>query len=206
MTTMFTETVAGDLAERAATAIGLTATGPATLIRMGEHGMFRMGAGVIARVARGPAWQATAERELAIARYLNEQGVPCGQPLATAPVVDIAGHPVTFWQELDPRRATFPEIGTVLATLHHVPLPETIDLPELNAFERVAERLRNARIDEDDRTTLLEVTTELEHQWAEVELPSRRCIIHGDGACTFGVDTVLCGEGEAGLPLFVVDR
>ncbi|WP_205326498.1 hypothetical protein [Glycomyces sp. YM15] len=31
-------------------------------------------------------------------------------------------------------------------------------------------------------------------------------MVLGIGAYPFGVDTVLCGEGEASLPLFVVDR
>lgn len=177
---MFTATVAQTLALRASREMGLEPAG-LTLIRMGEHGMFRLGGGVVARVARGPAWQDTAEREIAVARYLHNQGVPCGLPLPGAAVVNIEGHPVTFWQELDvSRRATFPEIGAVLAALHEVPLPAAFTLPALDAFERVSERIRTARIGDGERQTLLDVAAELETEWAETDLGSQRRLIHGD--------------------------
>ncbi|MCD0445938.1 aminoglycoside phosphotransferase family protein [Glycomyces sp. A-F 0318] len=177
---MFTEALARSLAQQAARELGIASRTSPQLIRMGEHGMFRLGGGAVARVARGLAWQATAERELAVARYLHECGVPTGQPLAEAPVL-VHGHPVTFWRELDvSRRATFPEIGAVLAALHQVPLPESLALPDLDAFERVAERLQDAPIGETDRQTLLAVAAELAAAWAQTDLPARRCLIHGD--------------------------
>lgn len=176
---MFTESFARSLALEAARVTGIAAEEP-VLIRMGEHGMFRLGGGVVARVSRGGAWLATAERELAVARYLREREVPSGQPLVPVPVV-VGEHPVTFWRELDvARRATWPEIGAVLAALHRLPPPENDPLPDLDAFERVDERIETAPLRDADRAVLLDVVAELRSAWAECDLASTRRLLHGD--------------------------
>jgi len=48
--------------------------------------------------------------------------------------------PVTWWKLLpEHRRATPAELGAVLHELHALPIPETLQLPQLNPFERLAE-------------------------------------------------------------------
>ncbi|GIG67767.1 aminoglycoside phosphotransferase family protein [Phytomonospora endophytica] len=182
------------------------------LIRMGEHAMFRLPGGVVARVARGPGWAETAAREIRVARLLERHGVPCGRPAAPGEPVTIDGHPVTFWEELDTsRRATFAEIGEVLRDLHAVPVAD-LDLPVLDAFHRVGDRIAGAPISEGDRADLQGVLEELEGAWAALTAVSPMRLIHGDPhsgnvahsaghAVLIDLETVCLGPAEWDLAL-----
>ena len=94
----------------------------AELIRLGENALFRLASvPVIVRVARGAEWLPKAQIEVAVSRWLADEGFPAAR------IVDdleqpflIDGHPVTFWHLIveGDRKATYGELGGVLRDLH----------------------------------------------------------------------------------------
>ncbi|MFG2525303.1 phosphotransferase [Streptomyces sp. NPDC048527] len=92
--------------QAACLAAGLDSTG-AEPIRIAENSIWRLPRGVVVRIAR-PGQSAAATREVQVARWLADQGVPAVRTLDLRQPVTANGHPVTFWQELPPH-----EVGTV---------------------------------------------------------------------------------------------
>jgi aminoglycoside phosphotransferase (APT) family kinase protein len=88
---------------------------------------------------------------------------------------------VTFWRELsEHRESTTVELASVLRRLHDLPPPD-FELPPLEPFVRLRERLADApALSRSDRDWLLIHLTGLEAAYAE--LPSGRpwCAVHGD--------------------------
>ncbi|MFI6447051.1 phosphotransferase enzyme family protein [Kitasatospora sp. NPDC050543] len=124
----FDEDRARALLTRACTAAGLPAPVDARLLALGENAVFDLGdPAVVAKVGRGPELDGRARRELAVARWLAEQGVPVVRPYDTAaPGPQLAdGHPVTFWHRLAPavRQAQPADLAPLLRALHLLPPP-----------------------------------------------------------------------------------
>lgn len=78
------------------TAAGLPAG--ATLLALGENAVFGAGE-VVVKVGRDAELLARAERELAVADWLAESGVPAVRPAEPKPRL-VEGHPVTVWHRL----------------------------------------------------------------------------------------------------------
>ncbi|NEB19315.1 aminoglycoside phosphotransferase family protein, partial [Streptomyces coelicoflavus] len=88
---------------------------------------------------------ARARRELAVALWLEEAGVPAVRAAEpTALIVD--GHPVTVWRRLpDPVRPTEPrDVAALLRLVHELPLPSSFELPPRELLGGVERWLRLA--------------------------------------------------------------
>lgn len=165
---------AGDLA-------GVRTDG-AELIRDGSNLLYRLPDDVVARVGQAGR-EATARREAAVARWLAEAGVPAIRPAAVVdqPTV-VDDRPVTWWELLPQHRSATPaELGRVLRSLHALPIPDALGLPELDPFEGLAGRIENAEVlDADDRTWLDQHLDRLRTAYASLPPGLPRSVLHGD--------------------------
>ncbi|MFB7052415.1 phosphotransferase enzyme family protein [Streptomyces vinaceus] len=101
------------------TAAGLTGgAAPAALLALGENAVFAVGE-LVVKVGREAALLERAERELAVAAWLEGAGVPAVRA-AEPPARLVAGHPVTVWHRLpDAVRPAGPEdLATLLRQVH----------------------------------------------------------------------------------------
>ncbi|MFE2701066.1 phosphotransferase enzyme family protein [Streptomyces mirabilis] len=165
-------------------AVGLDGGG-AELIRLGENALFRLASvPVIMRIARSVEYLVAARKEVAVSRWLADEGFPAArvvEDLEQPLVVD--GHPVTFWHLIveEGRPATYGELGGVLRDLHALALPDGLELPRYSAFGLSDLRLeRAAGISEDDLEFLRKRGQELKGRLAELRFGSPRGPVHGD--------------------------
>ncbi|MGW6914155.1 phosphotransferase enzyme family protein [Kitasatospora sp. NPDC054939] len=106
----------------------LPAPGGAQLLALGENAVLDLGEpAVVAKVGRGPELYDRAHRELTVAHWLAERGVPVVRPYGPAGAEPqlAHGHPVTFWHRLAPavRPAEPADLAPLLRVLHRLPLP-----------------------------------------------------------------------------------
>lgn len=153
------------------------------LMRLGDHAVFRLqGVGLVARVGRGPERLSSVRQEVAVARWLASEGFPAAQLATEAeqPIV-LDGRPVTFWESAGDGRtyATTGEMGELLRRLHCLH-PPAFPLPELRPFAKVAERLELATLAPATRAFLIELTSSLESEYAELAFQLDRGPLHGD--------------------------
>jgi len=123
--TTFDEPRARGLLAAACGAAGLPEPVGARLLALGENAVFDLGSpAVVAKVGRGPELAGRARRELRVAGWLAEQGVPVVRPYLAEPVA-ADGHPVTFWHRLAPavREARPADLAPLLRPLHRLPEP-----------------------------------------------------------------------------------
>lgn len=151
-------------------------------IRMGENALFRLPAGVVARIARS-GQLAAAAREVRIAQWLADHEIPAVRVLKdiTQPV-EVDGRAVTFWEELPPHRNGTPaEVATAIRRLHGLPVPTDVDLGNLAPFVRLAERIDAATtLTKVDRTWLSEHLESLQGRYANLPPGLPHCVVHGD--------------------------
>ncbi|MET8982046.1 aminoglycoside phosphotransferase family protein [Streptomyces sp. NPDC004539] len=167
------------------------------MLRFGDHAVFRLDGGrIVSRVGRSPDRLLSVRREVAVAEWLESEGYPAARLVTTAeqPVV-VEGHPVTFWECLSDgdTYASTGEMGVLLRRLHDLE-PPNFSIPPLKPFERVAERLKSAAIQESTRAYLQSMAIDLaaEYESLRFELPAGH--LHGD----FNVGNVL--RDAAGRP------
>lgn len=191
---MFTPELAGDLARRTAQAVGLRHD-PVELLRLGEHGMYRLGGRpIVARVARGPGWAETAVLEVRLASELVSAGVRCARPLDVDQPVVVDGHPVTLWHEIPGPigRPDAGQVGQILRELHDAP-PVSVPLPALDPWERIDDRIAAAPLDESTRRSLSDSYVRIRDQWATLHSTLGVGLIHGD---PHPGNVALTGSGE----------
>ncbi|MEV7598608.1 aminoglycoside phosphotransferase family protein [Kitasatospora sp. NPDC089797] len=124
----FDEDRARLLLTEACAAAGLPDPLGARLLALGENAVFDLvDPAVVAKVGRAPELRDRARRELAVAHWLADQGLPVVRPYeAPTPEPQLAhGHPVTFWHRLAPavRPARPADLAPLLLALHALPLP-----------------------------------------------------------------------------------
>ncbi|KFG73080.1 phosphotransferase enzyme family protein [Streptomyces mutabilis] len=115
----------------------------ARLLALGENAVFAAG-GLAVKVGRDAELLDRARRELAVAVWLEEAGVPAVRAAdPTALVVD--GHPVTVWRRLpDPVRPAEPrDVAVLLRLVHGLPSP-SFGLPPRELLGGVERWLRLA--------------------------------------------------------------
>ncbi|MFF3412929.1 aminoglycoside phosphotransferase family protein [Streptomyces sp. NPDC002742] len=180
----FTSAGATQVMVAACRAAGLDDRG-AELIRLGENALFRLGSvPVIVRIARSVEYLTAARKEVAVSRWLANEGFPAArivEDLEQPLMVD--GHPVTFWHLIveEGRPATYGELGGVLRDLHALVMPDGLELPRYSAFGLSDLRLeRAAGVSEDDLEFLRKRGEELKDRLAELRFGSPLGPVHGD--------------------------
>ncbi|MEU3772797.1 aminoglycoside phosphotransferase family protein [Streptomyces sp. NPDC032472] len=100
-----------------------TATPSPTLLSLGENAVFAT-AELVVKVGREAALLERAERELAVAGWLEQAGVPAVRAAEPEPRL-VDGHPVTVWHRLpDAVRPAGPEdLAALLRQIHALPEP-----------------------------------------------------------------------------------
>jgi aminoglycoside phosphotransferase (APT) family kinase protein len=171
------------LLSQACSAAGLSVEG-AEPIRLAENQIWRLPKHqVIVRVSR-PGQTAAARREVRVARWLAEHGMPAvrlAEDLDEQLVETDGGHPVTFWTELPPHEhGSSTDVAQLLCQLHALPLPD-FELGTVDPFVRIPERLQAATtLDEGDRAWLHGLHQDLAAAWAERPEGRPLCAVHGD--------------------------
>ncbi|WP_267242213.1 phosphotransferase enzyme family protein [Streptomyces sp. PR69] len=129
-------------ARRLLTAAGLPAE-DAKLLALGENAVFETGE-LVVKVGRGAELTPRAERELAVAAWLAESGVPAVRAAEPKPRL-AAGRPVTVWHRLpDAVRPAAPEdLALLLRRVHALPAAP-FALPRRELLGGVARWLRLA--------------------------------------------------------------
>ncbi|WP_448316215.1 phosphotransferase, partial [Streptomyces sp. CO7] len=91
--------------------------GAAPLLSFGDNAVFAVG-DLVAKIARTPELLDRARHEVAVARWLEEQGVPAARAAGEPELVD--GHPLTLWHRLpDPvRPAEARDLAELLRMVH----------------------------------------------------------------------------------------
>ncbi|TDB76056.1 aminoglycoside phosphotransferase family protein [Actinomadura sp. KC216] len=153
------------------------------MLRLGDHAVFRVDGGrIISRVGRGADRLASVRREVAVARWLADQGYPAARLVTDAdqPIV-IKDHPVTFWEGLadGDTYASTAEMGVLLRRLHDLESPP-FALPQLQPFEKVASRLERASISAGNRSFLRSMASDLEAEYGRLEFSLPSGHLHGD--------------------------
>ncbi|WP_190112522.1 phosphotransferase enzyme family protein [Streptomyces cinnamoneus] len=141
VTEPFTEQRARELLATAATPLPAA---EAELLSLGENAVFAAG-GLVAKVGRDASLHERAARELHIADWLAECGVPAVRAADTA-VQDADGHPVTLWHRLPDavRRPAAPaDLAGLLRLVHALPEPD-FALPRRELLSGVERWLRLA--------------------------------------------------------------
>ncbi|WP_236245804.1 phosphotransferase [Streptomyces sp. CC210A] len=117
--------------------------GGAELLALGENAVFGVG-GLVVKVGRDRELLGRARREVAVARWLAEAGVPAVR--AAAPDARlVAGHPVTVWHRLPAavRPAGPEDLAPLLRRVHALPAPP-FPLPPRDLLSGVERWLRLA--------------------------------------------------------------
>ncbi|MEU0395431.1 aminoglycoside phosphotransferase family protein [Streptomyces sp. NPDC006208] len=115
----------------------------ATLLALGENAVFAAG-DLVVKVGRDAELLPRAERELAVASWLAEAGVPAVRAAEPKPRL-VAGHPVTLWHRLaDAVRPAEPaDLAGLLLLIHALPSP-AVELPRRDLLGGVERWLRLA--------------------------------------------------------------
>ncbi|MFI0786720.1 phosphotransferase enzyme family protein [Streptomyces lydicus] len=179
----FTSAGAARVMAAACQAAGLDDRG-AELIRFGENGLFRLAsAPVIVRVARGKEWLPKARTEVAVSRWLQREGFPAARVVEDLeqPLL-IDDHPVTFWHLIveGARKARYGELGGILRELHALTIPEGLELPAFDPFDKQELRLDRAVIPQDDKLFLRKRWRELRDKFNELRFDTPKGPVHGD--------------------------
>ncbi|MEU4729875.1 aminoglycoside phosphotransferase family protein [Streptomyces sp. NPDC023588] len=98
--------------------------GGAALLALGENAVFALGELVVKVGRADPALTARAGRELAVADWLEQAGIPAVRAAEPQPRV-VTGHPVTLWHRLpDAVRPAGPaDLAALLRRVHALPAP-----------------------------------------------------------------------------------
>jgi hypothetical protein len=104
----------------ACSAIGVSDVG-ASLIRLGENALLRLADDpIVVRIARCAAVLGDAAKEVAVASWLRDIGIPAAEPTEHAQPITVLGRPVTFWRLIDDSgiRPTIADLAVLLRQLH----------------------------------------------------------------------------------------
>ncbi|MGH3276221.1 MAG: phosphotransferase enzyme family protein [Streptosporangiaceae bacterium] len=163
-------------------AAGLPCDG-AELIRLGENAIFRLARDrAVVRIARNLHVLADAEKEVAVASWLRDAHIAAAETMGNPQPVIARGRPVTFWKLIDDTgaKATTAELGAILRRLHALPVPDSVPLPQLDMFDRVAERIAAADITGADRAFLAGRLSSLRAAYQDLRYVLPPSAVHGD--------------------------
>jgi aminoglycoside phosphotransferase (APT) family kinase protein len=177
-------------AREACLACGLDPGGLA-LLRHGTNSVYRLrSAPVVVRVA--PVWVDGGQvaRQVAVARWLETEGVPAVRALAVPQPVRAQGLWVTFWDAVrggsggtTTRYGSAAELGGVLRRVHGLAPPASLHLPGLRPLAGAPARIdRLHGLAEDDRDLLRQRAERLNRRYDAQVLGLPAVPIHGDAS------------------------
>lgn len=179
----FTSADASATLEEACSEAGLLSEG-AQLIRMGENAIFRLAHDrIVVRIARSADVLQDAEKEVAVASWLRDAGLPAAEPADHNQPITVQGRPVTFWKLIEDSgsRATLGDLARILRELHNLPVPDNLPLPEFDIFGRVSERIAKASdLPDTERGFLAERLDNLRHEYTSLDFTLPSSAVHGD--------------------------
>jgi aminoglycoside phosphotransferase (APT) family kinase protein len=181
----------------AADGLGVS-TSDARLLRIGSNAVFDLG-DVVARVTLPGARTEPACRAVALARWLEENGVPAVLALDVEQPRIIDGVAVTFWESMGQGASygTTSELAELLRRLHALDVPAESALPGFAPLERLDRRLESLNLPETDVAFLRRRADHLRAQFADLHLPDPPVVLHGDA----NVGNVL--HDRAGVPRLI---
>jgi thiamine kinase-like enzyme len=170
---------------RACEASGLSAGG-ARLLRLGSNAVYRLASPVVARVAYAGTDARAARRTVDVARWLESAHYPAVRALGLDQPVVIDGYPVTFWEALSDdgdEYATIDQVATVIARLHKLTPPASLELPPLEPFGNAEDRIAESRwLTEDDRAWMKDELARLRGEYDRLRFALPQGVIHGDAS------------------------
>jgi Ser/Thr protein kinase RdoA (MazF antagonist) len=173
------------LLTEACAAAGLDANG-ARLLRLGSNGVYRLAGPVVVRIARPGAGTETAQRTVAVARWLESVGYPAVRAIGVDQPVMVNGHAVTFWEAVSDdgnEYATITQVAEVIARLHALTAPETLRLLELQPFANAEQRIASSGwLRPDDQDFMASELARFQAAYTRLEFALPRGVIHGDAS------------------------
>jgi Ser/Thr protein kinase RdoA (MazF antagonist) len=142
----------------------------------------------VVRVAPEYAEEVDIARQVAVARWLNDERVPAVRALDVEQPVLAEGHLVTFWESVSDSAAgeraqfgTTAQLGRLLRQMHDLSAPAQIQLPVARPLARMHEALtRLDHLPSRDRQFLAARVCEVEERTAQVHFVLPQGPIHGD--------------------------
>ncbi|MER7953904.1 aminoglycoside phosphotransferase family protein [Streptomyces sp. NPDC096030] len=124
--------------------IGRAGGSDVRLLALGENAVFALGE-LVVKIGRDADLLPRAERELALADWLAETGIPAVRAAEPKPRL-VDGHPVTLWHRLPEavRPAEPRDLAPLLRRIHALPEPEGFSLPRRDLLGGVERWLRLA--------------------------------------------------------------
>lgn len=163
--------------------VGVDAVG-AVLIRLGENAVFRLQAApIVARVGRSADRLSDAEREVRVARWLEQAGVPAIRPLDVAQPIEADGRVVTLWESASDEEdyGSTAQLGTLLRQLHRLDAPADLRLPPVEPFGRALRRIEDVSgLSAEDRSFLRQRADALTAEYAGLTFVLPAGPVHGD--------------------------
>jgi len=179
----FTAREARETLDAACRKTGLPAEG-AKLLRLGENAIFQLSTEkVVVRIARSAEVFPDARKEVAVAEWLRESGLPAAEPADYDQPLMLRGRPVTFWHLIENNgdKASVRDLARILRRLHHLPVPSELPLPKFDIFGRVSERIAETEaLSDRDHEFLTTRLIELREKYESLRYPLTTCAVHGD--------------------------
>lgn len=163
---------------------GLSADG-SELVRLGSSAVYRLRTRVVARVSLNRDRLADARHEVAVARWLADEGFPATRALDVTQPVEAGGHVVTFWESASDREEYAPVdmVAAVIRDFHRLEPPASLELPVLDPFVRSGERLRSlVGLDPEDAAFLRSASKKARRDWVSLRFVLPAGVIHGDAS------------------------
>ncbi|MGJ6962531.1 phosphotransferase enzyme family protein [Streptosporangium sp. G11] len=179
--------------------VELSADG-AELIRLGENAVYRLTQPVIVRIARTVAYEQDVRKEVAVSRWLADEGFPAVRALPLDQPVIVDGRLATFWESVSEREeyGTPAEVAELLTQLHALEVPCSVQLGRLEPFARAERRITSNRwFTQKDEAFLHERLAGLRAAYAGLEFTLPQGAIHGDAS----VGNVI--HDRAGRPVLI---
>jgi len=179
----FTSAEASATLAEACSIAGLSSDG-AQLIRLGENAIYRLQRQrVVVRIARSIDILHDSQKEVAVACWLRDAGLPAAEPTAHDQPIVVRNRPVTFWKLIEDSGTQPPleDLARVLHQLHSLPVPAELALPEFDIFDRVSDRIaKSPDLTDAEWGFLVGRLVQLRLDYANLEFTRPRSAVHGD--------------------------
>jgi Ser/Thr protein kinase RdoA (MazF antagonist) len=142
--------------------------------------------GLVARIGLDATHLPRMRKELEVAAWLSERGIPAAKPASRPPSLQLTihgGRVVTWWQYLpSAERASAEQLATTLRRIHDQPSPVPA-ITRLDPFARIDHQIAAATgLAEGERRQLHQHRNRLADRWAASPWPHHtpQVLVHGD--------------------------